>query len=252
MKKFGERLKELRTARGMTQGELAEEFGIARNSIFSYETDKRTPDIEVLGKCASFFGVTSDYLLGLSDNKTTEYAILGDELGLRDEAVEQLRTLNSCTKLIEKLNEQERKELHHYLVQKEMSKIYAQHDRDVPLHWQVKDENSITEKYSVLLTELEKMTQAYSPGKLVYMGAMSIDYLQTLKQMINLILCDTELLMSLENYLYREREKQLKLLENNNIGVLSAFSEECLDGLYWWDVEDKLKKVREKIKNEED
>lgn len=67
MNKFGERLREQRIKRGLTQGELAQELGMARNSIFSYETNKRTPDIDVLAKCAMFFDVTSDYLLGLSD-----------------------------------------------------------------------------------------------------------------------------------------------------------------------------------------
>lgn len=91
MNKFGERLKELRTERGLTQGELAQEFGIARNSIFSYETNKRTPDIDVLSKCAMFFDVTSDYLLGLSDNRKADNVVIGEELGLDDNAITLLK-----------------------------------------------------------------------------------------------------------------------------------------------------------------
>ena len=64
---ISKRLRQLRVERGLTQGELAERLGIARNSIFSYETSRRVPDIDVLAKLAEFFEVTSDYLVGLED-----------------------------------------------------------------------------------------------------------------------------------------------------------------------------------------
>lgn len=67
MEIFSKRLRQLRVERGLTQGELAERLGIARNSIFSYETSRRVPDIDVLAKLAEFFEVTSDYLVGLED-----------------------------------------------------------------------------------------------------------------------------------------------------------------------------------------
>ena len=67
MEIFAKRLRELREERGLTQAELAERLGIARNSIFSYETSRRVPDIEVLAKLAEFFEVNSDYLIGLTD-----------------------------------------------------------------------------------------------------------------------------------------------------------------------------------------
>lgn len=97
MNKFGERLRELRTERGLTQGELAQEFGMARNSIFSYETNKRTPDIDVLVKCAMFFDVTSDYLLGLSDIPKVDAEI--QKIGFCDQKVEIARQ-----KLIERID----------------------------------------------------------------------------------------------------------------------------------------------------
>ena len=88
---FGERLKQLRREKNLTQEQLAEVFGVARNSIFSYETGRRIPDIEVLKSYAEYFGVTSDYLLGLSDNRTPETAAIGGKLGLSDEAILKLK-----------------------------------------------------------------------------------------------------------------------------------------------------------------
>lgn len=64
---FSQRLKELREERGLTQGAFADKIGISRQSVTLYEREARIPDIEVLSKMAAFFGVTSDYLIGLED-----------------------------------------------------------------------------------------------------------------------------------------------------------------------------------------
>ncbi len=87
MSVFSERIKELRVERGLTQGELAERLGIARNSIFSYETSRRVPDIDVLAKLAEFFEVTSDYLIGLEDCRTHEAADIHTHIGLNEESI---------------------------------------------------------------------------------------------------------------------------------------------------------------------
>lgn len=93
---FGERLKQLRREKNLTQEQLADVFGIARNSIFSYETGRRIPDIEVLKCYAEYFGVTSDYLLGLSNNRTNETAAIGGKLGLWDDAIRYLEDFVTC------------------------------------------------------------------------------------------------------------------------------------------------------------
>lgn len=65
-----QRLLELRKARNLTQQRLAIELGIDQTSISSYECGKYLPTVEVLIKLAEYFGVSTDYLLGLSDVKT--------------------------------------------------------------------------------------------------------------------------------------------------------------------------------------
>lgn len=66
---FKERLKELRTQKGLTQDALASYLGIPESTIRRYESiDENTPRRERLEKIADFFGVTVDYLLGRTDD----------------------------------------------------------------------------------------------------------------------------------------------------------------------------------------
>lgn len=61
------RLRYLRKKRGLTQEELANAVGIARNSIFGYENNRREPTSDILSVLAAVLETTADYLLGLSD-----------------------------------------------------------------------------------------------------------------------------------------------------------------------------------------
>ena len=64
------RLTELRKEKHLTQQRLAIDLGIDQSSISSYETSKYLPTVEVLAKYAEYFGVSADYLLGLTEVKT--------------------------------------------------------------------------------------------------------------------------------------------------------------------------------------
>lgn len=61
---FPERLKELRLKKGLTQKEVAEQFGIKQPNYQQWESGKRKPSSETLQKFADFFGVSMDYLAG--------------------------------------------------------------------------------------------------------------------------------------------------------------------------------------------
>ena len=61
----GKRIKELRSARGMTQSELAKKIRVTTSAVSSYEVTERQPSYDVLIKVAYLFNVTTDYLLGL-------------------------------------------------------------------------------------------------------------------------------------------------------------------------------------------
>lgn len=75
MEKVSKRIVSLREEKGETQQGLADAIGITRQSLSRYEIAARTINIEVLGTLAQHFGVSADYLLGLSDVKSTEQDI---------------------------------------------------------------------------------------------------------------------------------------------------------------------------------
>lgn len=78
MPSFGERLRELRIEKNLTQEELASYFGLHKTRISQYELNKRQADDEMKKKLAQYFNVSLDWLLGLTnvrnyteDNNTT-------------------------------------------------------------------------------------------------------------------------------------------------------------------------------------
>jgi len=64
-------LRELRTQKGLTQAELSKALQVSASSIGMYEQGRREPDNETLGRIANFFNVTTDYLLGRTDEPHT-------------------------------------------------------------------------------------------------------------------------------------------------------------------------------------
>lgn len=93
---FAERLKTLRENAGKKRQEVADSLGITRASLEYYEKGKRKPDIEVLAKVAKYYGVSTDYLLGLSVVPSTDKDIqfVCDYTGLSESAVNMLAKLN--------------------------------------------------------------------------------------------------------------------------------------------------------------
>lgn len=65
---LGERLKELREERGLTQKELSEILHLHSVTYLHYEKAQREPPLAVLADMAKFFEVSTDYLLGLTDD----------------------------------------------------------------------------------------------------------------------------------------------------------------------------------------
>jgi len=72
VKKFGERLLLLREEHNETQLQLAEAIGITRQSLSRYEADERTPNIDLAYSIARHYGVSVDYLFGLSNVQTVD------------------------------------------------------------------------------------------------------------------------------------------------------------------------------------
>lgn len=66
---IGARLRALLEEREMTQVDLAKHLSLAKSSVSQYISGTRTPDVQTLQAIASFFGVSTDYLLGRSDDR---------------------------------------------------------------------------------------------------------------------------------------------------------------------------------------
>lgn len=64
---FGEKLKELRNAKHISQMELAIKTGISQSAIAKWELGKTEPTASAIIAIALFFGETTDYLLGMPD-----------------------------------------------------------------------------------------------------------------------------------------------------------------------------------------
>lgn len=65
---FGERLLSIRQAHGENQEELGKLIGVSRTQISEMENGKKTTTVEKLSIICRHYNVSSDYLLGLTDN----------------------------------------------------------------------------------------------------------------------------------------------------------------------------------------
>lgn len=83
------KLKELRTASGLSQQALAEKFNLSQQSIYKYENGLAEPDIKTLRGMAHFFGVSVDFLV--SEGPFVQEDINNQGIILSDEEIELIR-----------------------------------------------------------------------------------------------------------------------------------------------------------------
>ncbi|WP_421977253.1 helix-turn-helix domain-containing protein [Roseivirga seohaensis] len=78
---------DLRTKKGMSQTDLANNSGVSRVMIGKYERGEASPSIEAAKKIADAFGVSLDYLVGEGLNSTFDKKTVKriEEIGLLDE-----------------------------------------------------------------------------------------------------------------------------------------------------------------------
>jgi transcriptional regulator with XRE-family HTH domain len=84
----------LREEMGLMQKDLAEKLSMAKTTYNNYEKGKREPDIETIKHMAEFFDVSTDYLLGKTDERKI-VVMKGNEIPkeLIDVGVEYLTVL---------------------------------------------------------------------------------------------------------------------------------------------------------------
>ena len=73
--KIAEKLVELRTSKGVTQEDVAQSLSISNKTVSKWENGASAPDLSMVVELAKYYGVTTDTLLGLGEDKkqsTTE------------------------------------------------------------------------------------------------------------------------------------------------------------------------------------
>lgn len=87
-----EKLKDLRVGKGLSLEELARETGLSKSALGSYESNdyKDISHIAIIA-LAKYYGVSTDYLLGLTENIEEESSTVS-ELKLDDETVKILKS----------------------------------------------------------------------------------------------------------------------------------------------------------------
>lgn len=90
---FGDRLKELRTSKNLSQEELGKILEVRKSSISNWENNKATPTFDMLTKIAQYFGVTIDYLLNFTQDEEDEIERLKQalkEAGMWDYSIDDM------------------------------------------------------------------------------------------------------------------------------------------------------------------
>lgn len=94
----GERFRDARKDAGFTMDDVADKktgTGISKSMIQALEDDDSNRDVGYsnIAKLAAFYGVSADFLLGLSDVASPEISLqaIGKETGLSEKAIEKLK-----------------------------------------------------------------------------------------------------------------------------------------------------------------
>lgn len=105
---FAERLKLLRKELNLTQEELAIKLNRTRSTIAGYETERKQPDYDTLKFIADFFNVSTDYLLGRTENRDTSTLTAINNLAEYNADIELIKELH-------KLSSESQKDLKKYI-----------------------------------------------------------------------------------------------------------------------------------------
>ena len=106
---FALRLKELREKRGLSQKAFATKLGVSQSTVGMWESKKREPNFKTAETIASFFNVTTDYLLGRTDDRNPndsldkqlegiDFALWGEVHDLTDEEKQDIINFVKFTK----------------------------------------------------------------------------------------------------------------------------------------------------------
>lgn len=91
-----DRIKQLRISNNMTQTELAKKLNITRSSVNAWEMGISIPSTTYIVELSQLFKVSTDYLLGLSNNNTLDVSTLNDrEIQILYELIQYFKEIHS-------------------------------------------------------------------------------------------------------------------------------------------------------------
>ncbi|WP_144461031.1 helix-turn-helix domain-containing protein [Siminovitchia fortis] len=127
---LGDRLKKLRNERKITQEELGKKVNVIKVSISGYENGNRNPDTETLQKLADFFEVSTDYLLGRTDNNeiNNKVTVAGQEITLSPEELKVFEELKKHPIMFHDLASDPEKKVKELIKLYKMKKMFLEED----------------------------------------------------------------------------------------------------------------------------
>ena len=101
-KEIGERIKHLRISKKLTQDEVAHALNVKRETVTRWETGARDIKTEIAILLSKYFNVSADYLLGLTENTSTNISEIGisNKTGFSTSTVENILDLPIKLKII--------------------------------------------------------------------------------------------------------------------------------------------------------
>ena len=99
---IGNKIKTLREKKGLTQLELSKDLNVVRQTVAQWENQERDLKTGAIISLAKYFNVSADYLLGLTENTSTNISEIGisNKTGFSTSTVENILNLSAEHKII--------------------------------------------------------------------------------------------------------------------------------------------------------
>ena len=89
--KFAINLARLRHEKGLSQRQAAAKLGISQALLSHYETDAREPKLDFVVKVCDYYSVTTDYILGRTDERGDGASRLAVALSVIVDSMEDIK-----------------------------------------------------------------------------------------------------------------------------------------------------------------
>ncbi len=132
MNVLGKKVKWLRERENIQQNEFAKKIGVSNVVLSRYESGERKPDYDTLQKIADFFDVSTDYLLGRSENPNSKHSIevSGHEINLSPEELQLFNELKKHPVMFHDLASDPEKKVKELIKLYKMKKMLLEDDEE--------------------------------------------------------------------------------------------------------------------------